>query len=301
MILLCAALLPLLYWDQPPSSAPQLRAAGIERIAVAPSSVDAWRATDIKAEPFEPAKAVKLPVPHLEMRRFEAAATSQPWIDENGWRMLRDRDGRFYYDVPARSTALAAAEAYVFQGNAFVHTDQDGLAPFSRMVAFVRAIPEASRDPLYNFDLVDDHSAEMGEVINLLIRRNLLFRLVDKPDAAAANTITHSKIGSVDPARAANMIRQEIGDDRRLIRIYGTEVVIARLEGNRDHARLHLLNYAARPVIGMRVRVLGPYRHAAAHIFGVNDAAVSDIATDAKAIEFTVPSMNEYAVIDVSK
>ena len=56
-----------------------------------------------------------------------ASASRAPWVESNGWRMLRDPKAKFYYDAPGSSSALAAAEAFMFGVNAAVHTDQAGL------------------------------------------------------------------------------------------------------------------------------------------------------------------------------
>jgi hypothetical protein len=78
-------------------------------------------------------------------------------------------------------------------------------------------------------------------------------------------------------------------------------VVIGRLTGDGTHVRLHLVNYSQRPVNGLRVRVMGNYPRAAIHVFGISDAKPADLSAQSDATEFTVVSMNEYAVVDLAR
>jgi hypothetical protein len=80
------------------------------------------------------AGAVKLPVPKVEYRINEASASRSPWINANGWQILRAPDRRYYYDVPAASPALAAAEAFMYGAKADIHTEPDGVELFNRML-----------------------------------------------------------------------------------------------------------------------------------------------------------------------
>ncbi len=66
-------------------------------------------------------------------------------------------------------------------------------------------------------------------------------------------------------------------------------------------ARVHLLNYAKRPVEGLRVRVRGVYAAGALHLPGAADAALADYTTGDGATEFTVPRMETYAVVDLNR
>jgi hypothetical protein len=77
--------------------------------------------------------------------------------------------------------------------------------------------------------------------------------------------------------------------------------VIARLVGTRDRVRIHLLNYANRPVTGLRVRVLGDYPNWQVAAYDKPDLKLENVATADGATEFTVPEMSTYAVIDLSR
>ena len=57
----------------------------------------------------------------------------------------------------------------------------------------------------------------------------------DFPAEAAAN-----------PYEFAARVRAKLGDDKRLVRLYGTSTVIARLTGDKSRARLYLLSFSSR-------------------------------------------------------
>src|SRR5205085_7854874 len=65
----------------------------------------------------------KLLVPRLAGRANVASATSRPWLDANGWRFLRNPQGKFYYELPAGKAALAAAEAFVYNADVLLKID----------------------------------------------------------------------------------------------------------------------------------------------------------------------------------
>lgn len=250
--------------------------------------------------------AVKLPPPRVEMRPNEASATTSPWIDANGWQILRAPGKRYYYEVQGNAAALAAAEAFAYGANAVVHTNEDGTAAFNRMLEFLRGIPEADLPVMANLAIIDDGTDETGELMNLLSRHNLLYKIVTAPDAQIDLNIRlgsqeYPKSEAEDPSFLAHKIRGQLGDEKRRLRVYGSEVVIARLVGDRDHARVHLLNYANRPVVGLRVRVMGTYPHQTVKAFAKPDMKLQDVTVADGATEFTVPEMSVYAVVDLAK
>jgi hypothetical protein len=252
------------------------------------------------------ADAVKLEVPKVEYRINEASASRSPWIDANGWQILRALARRYYYDVPAASVALAAAEAFTYGAKADIHTDTAGAAIFNRMLQFLREIPERELPAMANIGVIDDGSEDTGELMNLLGRRNLLYRIVTAPDPHLDLNIRlgskeYPKSEARDPSGLAQKIRAELTDEKRLLRVYGSEVVIARLVGTGDRVRIHLLNYANRPVTGLRVRVLGDYPSWQVAAYDKPDLKLEDFRTADGATEFTVPEMSTYAVIDLSR
>jgi hypothetical protein len=126
-----------------------------------------------------------------------------------------------------------------------------------------------------------------------------LYRIVTSPDPKlAVNVRSGSK---EDPDRFAHKIRAQLGDENRLVRLYGSEVVIARLTGNGSRARLHILNYANRPVVGLRVRILGSWGKQTVMAFGKPDLKLADVTVEAAATEFTLPEVGTYVVVDLSR
>ena len=252
------------------------------------------------------ADAVRLPVPKVEYRINEASASRSPWIDANGWQLLRAPARRYYYDVPAASVALAAAEAFTYGAKADIHTETAGAAIFHRMLQFLREIPERDLPAMANIGVIDDGAPDTGELMNLLSRRNLLYRIVTAPDPQLDLNIRlgskeYPKSEAADPSRLAQKIRAELTDEKRLLRVYGSDVIIARLVGTGDRVRIHLLNYANRPVTGLRVRVLGNYPDWQVAAYDKPDLKLENVATADGATEFTVPEMSTYAVIDLSR
>jgi hypothetical protein len=252
------------------------------------------------------ADAVKLPPPRVQYRANEASATTIPWIDANGWRILRAPARTYYYDATGSAAPLAAAEAFAYGAHASIHTDAAGADAFNRMVEFLRTIPDADLPAIANIGIVDDGSDETGELMNLLSRRNILYKIVPAPEPGLAFTV---RLGSkeypmaeaADPAVLSQKIRARLGDEHRSLRIYGSEVVIARLEASGNRARVHLLNYANRPVLGLRVRVIGTYAHQTARAFGDPSMTLQDVTAQGGATEFTVPKLGTYAVVDLAK
>ncbi|HVX66567.1 MAG TPA: hypothetical protein VHA11_08200 [Bryobacteraceae bacterium] len=250
--------------------------------------------------------AIKLEMPRMEMKINEASATMSPWIDANGWRILRNPGAQYYYDVPGQAAALAAAEAFAYRARARIHTDEAGTAAFHAMLEFLRGLPELELPPLANIGVIDDGSEESGELMNLLARRNLLYRVVPAPDPALDMNV---RIGSpeypaaeaADSYALAQRVRGRLGDDKRLVRIFGSDVVLVRLEGDGKRARVHLLNFSKRHVYGLRVRVLGDFPRQRLFSFDGPGAAPADVSLAGGATEFTIPDMGAYAVADLSR
>jgi hypothetical protein len=256
------------------------------------------------AEP--PAGAIKLLTPRVNYRIDEASASTAPWVNTNGWRI--HPNARFFYDAPGLSAAVAAAEAFEFSANSSIHTDAAGQTPLAAMISFLRTLPStAGMMPLVNIGFEDDGSPRTGEVMNLLVRRNLLFQCVTSPQPGLLDV----KIGSslfpnslaANPDAMAHLIRQTLGDDKRLLRIYGSEVVIGRLEGSANHTLVHLLNYdgARRHIEGLRIRVLGHYTSARAWASGLDPVCLLDVSFTPEAAEFTLPELNIYALVELER
>jgi hypothetical protein len=304
--------LPLLYWVQGIETAPGLRQAGIEQIAAPPNKLDEWRKAGfnvIALSQQDLEQRVKLLVPRVAGRADVASATRRPWIDSNGWRFMRTPAGKFYYDLSERGAGkatLAIAEAWAYHADAILKIDPSDLVAAGKMLAFLRALSPANANlPLIaDIGLIDDGSAATGEVMNLLTRRNLMFRVVAAPVPQLKVNI---KLGSKeypqseasDPNAFALKVRRQLGDENRSLRLYGTEVVISRLTGDGTRLRLHLLNYSGRDVDSLRVRTRGKYARPELKAFGIEQAGIEDFVVEDGATEFTIPKLGVYALIEL--
>ena len=63
-----------------------------------------------------------------------------------------------------------------------IQTDAAGLKPLAEMLEFLRTIPGESLPPVADIGYIDDGSGASGEVMNLMVRGNLLFQVVSAPD-----------------------------------------------------------------------------------------------------------------------
>ncbi len=243
-----------------------------------------------------PVDAVKLNTPRVENRANEASATTSPWIDANGWRILRSPDLPFSYRVKGDAAGLAAAEAFTYGARASISADAPGAVAFGRMLTFLKAVPSLDLQPVADFGVVDDGSDASGELLNLLTRMNLLYKVEKNPDRSFRLNV---KPGEGDPSFAAHKIRSEIGDENRSLRVFGSEVVIARLLSGPRGARVFVLNYAGRPVRGLRVRVRRVYSKGELRAFGSADSRLADFGSEGAATEFTIPELHALAVIDL--
>jgi hypothetical protein len=308
-MLLFLAALPALFWDGAPDTAPALREAGIKQVLVSKQQLPAWKSSGgITAEAADLEGATKLLTPTVNYRMNEASATNAPWLVANGWKFIRRPQMRYYYDVAGKPAALAAAEAFTYGANAMIRTDAAGLKPLAEMLDFLRTIPGESLPPLADFGYIDDGSPASGEVMNLLVRDNLLFQLVSAPDRRLKLNV---KLGDKEyplaeaknPGTIAHAVRSNLTDEKRSLRIYGSQVVVGRLTGSAGHTRLHLLNYAAanRKVDGIRVRVLGQYPKHQAWVSDGASVELLDYTVESDATEFTLPELKTYAVVDLSR
>lgn len=309
MMLLALAVLPGFLWDGPPSTAPLLKEAGVASVQVPAARFKAWKhITEPQVQSVDLRDAVKLPPPSVQYRINIASATNSPWLVQNGWRFLRNPQGRFLYETQGARSALAAAEAFCYGATALVQPDRDGIKPLAEMLEFLRSLGDNGGPAVADFGFLDDGSPTAGEVMNLMVRENLLFRPLARPDPSVKLTV---RLGSKEfplehaknPGMMAHEVRAQLTDEKRSIRIYGSQVVVARVTTLPDGVRVHLLNYAGgeRKVDGLRVRVLGNYpkHHVAAA--GIPKIELLDCTVDAEATEFTLPELKTYAVVDLTR
>ena len=306
-LLLWLAALPCLWWTQGVESAASLETAGIERVCVPTGQAEAWTRTGLTAVPLsETDLALRDPVsvPGIKARVDRASATRSPWIFANGWRFLRDPAGHYLYDVPAGKAALAAAEACAYGADAVLKIEPADLQSLGQMMSFLSHLPPADLPDVADLGVVDDGTATVGEVLNLLVRRNLLFRIVKGESAqfrvnVRLGSAEYPQDAAKDPSALALKIRRQLADAQRSLRIFGSEVVIGRLTSDGKRTRLHLLNYGGRDVEGVRVRLRGAPPEGEAQVAGQGRLALEDRAVIDEGTEFTVPRLGAYGVVDL--
>jgi hypothetical protein len=253
--------------------------------------------------PDQPARELLL-VPGTVARPGLASPTRTPWLNTNGARFIRTPGATFRYELPEGKGALAASEALAYAANAVLQIAPADLPPACRVFAFVKNVPPADLPAIADIGMIDDGSPVAGEVMNLFVRRNLLFKIVPAPQKDLPLTV---KIGSpeypvadaADPSGFALKVRRQLTDERRALRLFGSEVVIARLTGDASRLRLHLLNYGAREIAGLRVRLRGEYRAGEAHVLDQGRVALADHVVAGGTTEFSLPLLKTYAIVDL--
>jgi hypothetical protein len=298
---------PCLYWPHSvDDTASDLRSAGIRRLCVPPDRSDAWKAAGFEATPTQFGARERMKVPGIISKPQLLSATRIPWVDANGWRFIRNPTIGYAYELPAGKAVLTAAEAFAYGVDAALQIDRADLQPLGRMMAFHAQLPPADFPALADFGFVDDGSDIAGEVMNLLVRRNLLFQAVKTPSPrfklnVVLGTKEYSREEALDsPSTFALKVRQQLTDERRTLRVYGTEVVIGRLTGDAGRARLYLVNYGGRELEGLRIRVRGTYGSAVLHVPGAAPQKPGDYAAVDGATEFSIPRIAAIAVIDLT-
>ena len=247
-----------------------------------------------------------LPAPGVTARAGVASPTRAPWIVANGWRFTRQPAAKYRYEVPSGKAALAMAEAFAYGADAVLTIAAADEARARAMQTFFDGLPPADLPPIADLGIVDDGSAATGEVMNLLARRNLLYAIVTAPSPRFRLNIA---IGSkdypiedaADPSALALKIRRQLGDEQRALRLYGSEVVIARLTGDDRRIRLHLINYGGREIEGLLVRLRGAYAGGDAYVEGIGRAPLGDVTLADGFTEFTLPRIGTCAAVDLDR
>jgi hypothetical protein len=307
--LLVALSLPCVYWTSGIETKPQLEAAAIARLCVPPDRAAGWRAAGFSVTPISDADLASreaVPTPGITARAGLASPTRAPWIVANGWRFARAPQRTYVYDVPPGKGTLAAAEAFAYSADAVLKIDPADLNDVGAMLSFLAGLPAADLPPVADLAVVDDGSPVTGEVMNLLARRNLLFEVVKTPSPRfrvniAVGSREYPVEDAADPSAFALKVRRQLTDEQRTLRVYGSEVVLARLTGDASRMRLHLLNYGGRDVEGLRIRLRGAYREDAAYVAGAGRVPLQDLTVADGATEFSIPRLATYAVIDLTK
>jgi hypothetical protein len=286
-VLLLLAALPCLFWTQ-----------AVENQAKVRFSVTALAGEDL-------ASREALPTPGVTARAGVASPTRSPWIVANGWRFTKSPAAKYRYDLPAGKATLAAAEAFAYGADAVLKIDPADAAGLGAMLKGLEGLPATDLPAIADLGVIDDDSPTTGEVMNLLARRNLLYQVVKAPSARfriniAIGSREYPVEDAADPSAFALKIRRLLTDEQRALRVYGSEVVIARLTGDAGRIRLHLINYGGREVEGLRIRLRGAYSTGDAYVGGAGRVPLQDHVAAAGATEFSLPRIGVYAVIDLT-
>lgn len=254
-----------------------------------------------------PSGTVKLLKPGTRADGSQRASSSRaPWVDANGWRFRRQPDQTFLYDGVSRERLpLAAAEAFVYGGRAAIRAEAAEAEALKPMLAFLSSIEDVALPPVADFLLIDDGSPMLGEIMNLLSRRNLLFttRADNRQQfqlVVEVGSPEFPRAAAADPAEFSSRVRHVLTDSKRSLRVYGAETVLGHFLSDGKRARLHLLNYGSDPVEMLRVRTKGLWKVERVRSFGLREAAVDEIEHYDGGTEFSVPLLAVYAVIDLA-
>jgi hypothetical protein len=288
------ALLPLILFSLPCAYFTQ----GVENRASVRFSTSALADAEL-------ASREALPTPGVTARAGVASPTRSPWIVANGWRFTRSPGAKYRYDLPAGKAVLAAAEVWAYGADAVLKIDPADETTVNALLKSLTGLPPVDLPAIADLGVVDEGSAATGEVMNLLARRNLLYQVVKTPSPRfrlniAIGSREYPVEDAADPSAFVLKIRRQLTDEQRALRIYGSEVVIARLTGDAGRIRLHLINYGGREIEGLRVRVRGAYGTGDAWTDGAGRVALQDHTIADGATEFTLPRLGTYAVIDLT-
>ena len=302
---LLAAVIPLLWWQQGPATADSLKQAGVRNVCIAPEAAPAWSGVAGAPPVCTVEPRTKLPVPRIDRKVAVASPTTSPWIVSNGWRFLRFPGGRFVCETPAGSAVLAMAEAFAYRADVAVKIAEGDLKAAGSFQQFLGSLPGAETKPVTDVAFVDDGSALAGEALNMMVRRNLLVWVARGTEPAASGL--RVKIGdsgfpqhlASDPNEFAMTVRRKLTDANRTLRIYGSEMVLARLESGGGRTRLHLMNYNRQPMEGLRVRIRGEYATITLSCFGITQTAPADVSADGGFTELSIPEFKEYALVEL--
>lgn len=259
------------------------------------------------AAPADAATFEQVPPPSIRNVPNAANATSDPWIESNGWRYARGVRRAHYATLPAGAAGLAAAEAFTFGVDAVLNPDPADVDALGDVLRFLRTHDQPRLPSLANIGIVDDGTAAMGEAMNMLTRRNLLYRVVPGRERGLDVTV---RLGTRDfpadavtnPSEFAARVRAALGDDRRLVRVYGSTTAIAHFTGAGGRARLYLLSYSRdRTQPSLRIRLAGRYQPVAVAAFGAAaGAALADLRHPGRTTEFSLPTFSTIAIVDLA-
>ena len=249
-----------------------------------------------------------VPAPGLRNVPSDAQATAVPWVDSNAWRFKRGITHARYPALPRNLSPLAAAESFAFGVDAILNPDEADLPALGNFLRFAKAEGKPVLPTMANIGLVDDGSPVMDEVMNMLTRRNLLYRIVTRPDPSLSlflqiGTDAFTRESAANPSDFAQRVRAWVGDDNRLVRVFNSNTLIAHLTGDGTRVRLFVLSYSRSraQMAGAIVRVKGMYEPSHFAAFGAAPGdGLTDLQHPGNATEFTLPGFDTLAIIDLA-
>ena len=237
-----------------------------------PEHVAEWKQAGLDASALPPAEKsgrVALKAPGIAARGARASATRRPWIDANGWRYQRQPQARYFETAPAGVAALAAAEAFAHGADLVLAIDPGDLESFGQALAFSVRCPRRAAG-LADLAVVDDGSFAAGELMNLLGRRNLLFRPVRARRASCRSRWSSARKPIRRPRRPipTRSRSRSAGSSPTSDARCGSSAARWCWPASREtgRRRLHLLNYGRRAIEGLRVRLRGRWTPGDAHV-----------------------------------
>ncbi len=255
----------------------------------------------------EAATFTPVPAPGLRSVLSDDHATDASSIDSNGWRFERGVRKASYPQLPRGAAPLAAAEAFAYGLDAVVLTPtSDDVGELGSLLRFLRAQNQPQWKPLANIGVVDDGSPAMGGALNALTSRNLLYRVIPKPQRHFDLIV---RPGSTDfprdvvahPSDFAARVREKLGDAKPLVRVSGTSTAVVRLVGNDPFERLFVLSYSRNHLqSGVRISLRDRYQPIAQAFYRVQAGGrLTDIGQVEQRTEFTLPTFSTIAIIDL--
>lgn len=232
--------------------------------------------------------------PGVRYRMNMASATSSPWVDSNLWRYQRKPQESYLCDTKGKNVVVAMAEGFATGVKLAVQIAPEQNADYDKMLEFLKQIPDGPSTPWVNFTVSEDGSFQAGEVMNMLSRRSISYRVASKGDYALTSKMTNAYEAMQD-------IREKLGDDRRVLRLFGSELTLAVAARNGNRVRVHMVNYGQRPVEHLRIRVQGVFREAniKAYLYGGIASKFTDFESGKDYTEFTLESLGPYGVLDL--
>lgn len=278
----------------------------------------------------------------VEADAATATPSTEPWIDSNIW-MLRsvrawcgNRPVWLLHDPPkdaAESGYLRAVAEAVLAGGWFavpLHAVERwpriaGYARFFEAHAEWRSFQAFGPLGIVQDSLLKDRF-QSGENLNLIARRGIPYRIIERPALSAGTTAGLKALLAVDlapptpaeravlaafraaggtlidgehePEALSKEMIEFVGDENLGVRIFNAPSVLGYAAQSEDGARilLHLLNYASVPAENITLRVEGGFRRARLYM---PEAGPVDLKVDRSGgrTEVSVPRLPIYAAV----